>query len=188
MDKELLNKYNRPGPRYTSYPPANFFTDKFNSDTYKKMLIRSNDKSPENISLYVHIPFCPKLCYFCGCTTQIGAREDQIGKYIDALIKEIDMTAELLDKTRKVTQIHWGGGTPNSIDMSYIKRVMERFYHHFDILDSAEIAMECSPADLEFEHVAELREMGFNRISMGIQDLRDDVLEAVNRSPSRHPV
>ncbi len=188
MDKELLNKYNRPGPRYTSYPPANFFTDKFDNKTYKKMLIRSNEKSPENISLYVHIPFCPKLCYFCGCTTQIGAREDQIGNYIDALIKEIDMTAELLDKKRPVTQIHWGGGTPNSIDMSYIKRVMDRFYHHFNILDSAEIAMECSPAELEFEHVAQLREMGFNRISMGIQDLRDDVLEAVNRSPSKHPV
>jgi len=188
MDKQLLNKYNRPGPRYTSYPPANFFTNKFDNEAYKKVLISSNDKFPENISLYVHIPFCPKLCYFCGCTTQIGAREDQIGNYIDALIKEIDMTAELLDKNRKVTQIHWGGGTPNSIDMKYIKRVMDRFYHHFDVLDSAEIAMECSPAELEFEHVAELREMGFNRISMGIQDLRDDVLEAVNRSPSKHPV
>lgn len=188
MDKELLNKYNRPGPRYTSYPPANFFSNEFDNDDYKKILIRSNDKTPENISLYVHIPFCPKLCYFCGCTTQIGARENQIENYIDALIKEIDMTAELLHKDRKVNQIHWGGGTPNSIDMSYIKRVMDRFYHHFDILDSAEIAMECSPSELEFEHIFQLREMGFNRISMGIQDLRDDVLEAVNRSPSRHPV
>ena len=188
MDKELLNKYNRPGPRYTSYPPANFFTEKFDSSMYKKMLISSNQKYPENISLYVHIPFCPKLCYFCGCTTQIGARENQIESYIDALIKEIDMTAELIDKNRSVTQIHWGGGTPNSIDMSYIRRVMDRFYHHFNILPTAEIAMECSPAELEIEHIDELKDMGFNRISMGIQDLRNDVLEAVNRSPSKHPV
>jgi oxygen-independent coproporphyrinogen-3 oxidase len=188
MDKHILNKYNRPGPRYTSYPPANFFTEEFNNTTYEKMLVRSNSKLPNAISLYVHIPFCPKLCYFCGCTTQIGARENQISDYIDALIKEIDMTAKLIDKSRNVTQIHWGGGTPNSIDMNYIRKVMDRFYHHFNILPDAEIAMECSPADLEFEHIDELKNMGFNRISMGIQDLRNDVLIAVNRSPSRHPV
>ncbi len=188
VTQEFLLKYNKPGPRYTSYPPANHFTDAFDTESHKIALIASNTQQPNAISLYVHIPFCPKLCYFCGCTTQIGGREAQIIRYVDAVLKEIDMTAPLLDKSRKVTQIHWGGGTPNSIPMEQIRRIMDKIYEHFTIAEGAEIAMECSPAYLEYSDIDALHDMGFNRISMGIQDLRLDVLEAINRDPAKHPV
>ncbi|MEN9445085.1 MAG: hypothetical protein RIS47_1976, partial [Bacteroidota bacterium] len=185
---EFLHKYNQPGPRYTSYPPANHFTESFNAASHSEAIRRSNTEQPQAISLYVHIPFCPKLCYFCGCTTQIGGRDEQIVRYVDAVIREINMTAPLMDNTRPVTQIHWGGGTPNSIPMAQIRRIMDTIYAHFTLTPHAEVAMECSPAYLEFEDIDELRDMGFNRISMGIQDLRADVLASINRDAPKHPV
>ena len=188
VTQDFLLKYNKPGPRYTSYPPANHFTDAFGAAQHREALIASNGQQPHAISLYVHIPFCPKLCYFCGCTTQIGGREEQIERYVDAVLKEIDMTAPLLDKSRPVTQIHWGGGTPNSIPMAQIKRIMDKIYEHFTLSASAEVAMECSPAYLEYSDVDALHDMGFNRISMGIQDLKPEVLEGINRDPAKHPV
>ena len=188
ISSDFLQKYNVSGPRYTSYPPANFFHDKFTALEYKKELAASNHQKPENISLYIHIPFCPKRCHFCGCSTIIAQRKLVVERYIRALKIEIQNVAIRLDKTRTVTQIHWGGGTPNSISMSYIREIMEWIRLHFTLSDQAEIAMECSPAYLDYKHIDELSEMGFNRISLGIQDFREDVLEVVNRDAPRHPV
>lgn len=188
VSSEFLQKYNVSGPRYTSYPPANFFHEKFTSSEFVQELEASNHQKPENISLYIHIPFCPKRCHFCGCSTVIAQRKLVVERYIKALKIEIQNVALRLDTTRTVTQIHWGGGTPNSIAMSYIREIMEWIRLHFTMSDQAEIAMECSPAYLDYKHIDELAEMGFNRISLGIQDFREDVLEVVNRDAPRHPV
>ncbi|MEI7422685.1 MAG: oxygen-independent coproporphyrinogen III oxidase [Prolixibacteraceae bacterium] len=188
ISSEFLQKYNVSGPRYTSYPPANFFHDKFATTDYVQELVASNHQKPENISLYIHIPFCPKRCHFCGCSTVIAQRKLVVERYIKALKIEIQNVASRLDSARTVTQIHWGGGTPNSISMSYIREIMDWIRLHFTLSDQAEIAMECSPAYLDYKHIDELADMGFNRISLGIQDFREDVLEVVNRDAPRHPV
>jgi oxygen-independent coproporphyrinogen-3 oxidase len=187
-NREILLKYNKPGPRYTSYPPATFFTEKYTEAHYIESLKESNHTKPENISLYVHVPFCPRLCHFCGCNTEYSNDPKFIERYIDALILEIDKTAALLYDHRPVTQIHWGGGTPNAIDYKHIERVMRVFFKKFEIAENAEIAMECNPAELEFEHIDLLAEFGFNRLSLGIQDFDAKVLKIVNRAPSKHPV
>jgi oxygen-independent coproporphyrinogen III oxidase len=148
----------------------------------------SNQQNPENISIYIHIPFCPKRCHFCGCSTVIAQRKLVVERYIRALKTEIEKVASLLDKSRSVTQIHWGGGTPNSISMDYIREIMDWIRLHFVMDPDAEIAMECSPAYLDYKHIDQLHEMGFNRISLGIQDFREDVLNVVNRDVPRHPV
>lgn len=188
VTSEFLQKYNISGPRYTSYPPANFFNQGFTTSEYIQELGLSNHQNPENISLYIHIPFCPQRCHFCGCSTVIAQRKMVVERYIQALKTEIKQVASLLDKSRKVTQIHWGGGTPNSISMKYIREIMDWIRLHFELNESAEIAMECSPAYLDYSHIDQLAEMGFNRISLGIQDFREDVLKVVNREAPRHPV
>ncbi|VAW29206.1 Coproporphyrinogen III oxidase, oxygen-independent [hydrothermal vent metagenome] len=188
LNSEFLNKYNVSGPRYTSYPPANFFHANINSDNYIEELQASNTQKPENISLYIHIPFCPLRCHFCGCNTTSGQNRSVVRRYIDAVKKEIKIVANNLDLNRRVTQIHWGGGTPNSIAMSFIEEIMDLIKETFVIAKNAEIAIECSPAYLDFPHIDELAGMGFNRVSLGIQDFREDILEVVNRQAPKHPV
>ena len=189
ISSDFLDKHNVSGPRYTSYPPANFFHTNFSKDDYLKQLDASNHQKPENISLYVHIPFCPQRCHFCGCTTEVGQKKPVVERYINAVKTEIINVASQLDvKNRKVTQIHWGGGTPNSISMSYIADIMDLIKERFVVDRKAEIAIECSPAYLDYSHIDQLAEMGFNRMSLGIQDFREDVLHAVNRQLPRHPV
>ena len=186
--KELLKKYNQSGPRYTSYPPATFFDSKFSNSDHERHIIQSNFESPENISIYIHIPFCPQICHFCGCTTESGYTKPFLERYVDALIKEIEYVAKKIDKRRKVTQVHWGGGTPNAISYRYIERITNKLYDEFEFASIYEMAIECNPAHLEFRHIELLKKFGFNRISLGVQDFRNDVLEAINRKPSKHPL
>ena len=186
--KELLKKYNQSGPRYTSYPPATFFDSKFSNSDHERHIIQSNFEAPENISIYIHIPFCPQICHFCGCTTESGYTKPFLERYVDALIKEIEYVAKKIDKKRKVTQVHWGGGTPNAISYRYIERITNKLYDEFEFASFYEMAIECNPAHLEFKHIELLKKFGFNRISLGIQDFRNDVLEAINRKPSKHPI
>ena len=188
MNLELFKKYNKPGPRYTSYPPATFFQGGFTPEQYIQQIVRSNNNHPQNISFYVHIPFCPRLCHFCGCTTGISQKEEVIHRYVDAIITEIENVAKYIDKTRKVSQIHWGGGTPNSINLDYMEEIMNTFHKHFSFIDKPEIAMECHPAYLEYEDIDRLAASGFNRLSLGVQDFDEDVLKTVNRAPSKYPV
>lgn len=184
----MLKKYNKPGPRYTSYPPATFFHTNYGNENYIIDLKKSNNDKPENISLYIHIPFCPRLCHFCGCNTSVMQKQDMVSRYIDAIITEIKTVAQHLDLNRTVTQIHWGGGTPNSISLRYIEKIMQLIYDTFKIDKDAEIAMECSPAYLKLEDIAKLKKLGFNRLSLGVQDFNDKVLEIVNRQPSKLPI
>jgi oxygen-independent coproporphyrinogen-3 oxidase len=185
---EFLDKYNKTGPRYTSYPPATSFSTDFTSADLLPAVIKSNDEQPESISIYIHIPFCPQLCHFCGCNTTAFESAAKIRRYIDCVLKEIDTVAANIDKSRKVSQIHWGGGTPNSINFDYLQEITEKIKSHFQFTDYPEIAIECSPAYLTMEDIDRLAAIGFNRVSMGIQDFNPEVLKAINRRGPKFPI
>lgn len=185
---DIIEKYNQPGPRYTSYPPATWFNNETGISDYKKMITLSNEFSPRNISIYFHVPFCKQLCHFCGCNTKCLNAKDDVPGYMNAMMGEMGNVAAFIDKSRKVTQIHWGGGTPNAIDLLEIERVMKKVGELFTVSEGAEIAMEVNPAYLQLKDIDKLAGMGFNRLSLGIQDFNTDVLKLVNREPSLLPV
>lgn len=180
----LLNKYNIPVPRYTSYPPANYFSDSFMEGDFLQMLDESNKGKPENIAIYIHIPFCKKICFYCGCNACAMGKGDLVADYMNALKREIEMMTGRLDKTRLVSQIHYGGGTPNSISARYIAEINEYLFSKFSFIENPEIAIECNPAYLDYGYLDTLIASGFNRFSLGIQDFDKRVLKAVNREPS----
>ena len=186
--ESLIEKYNVPVPRYTSYPPANFFSDQFGEADYRAAIEASNQASPQNISLYLHIPFCSQLCHYCGCNTHITRNAAVKAAYVEALIAEIALLAPLLDSNRRVSQIHWGGGTPNSLTPLQIASIMDALRKHFTLLPHAEIAIECNPAHLDEDYVAHLLRLGFNRISLGVQDFDTRVLTTANREIPSIPV
>lgn len=181
----LIDKYNTPVPRYTSYPPANFFIDTFTPNDYVDWLQQSNNEATQNISLYIHIPFCPKICYYCGCNTHLTKDENKMREYVEAVKKEILMVKKHLDSKRKVSQIHWGGGTPNSLPVALVSEIMELIHANFQFTDKPENAMECHPALLTKNYIEKLVSLGFNRFSLGIQDFKQDVLDGVNREASK---
>ena len=188
MNQELLNKYSVPVPRYTSYPPANFFNGAFTSASYRDAIIESNTQEPQHISFYIHIPFCYQLCYYCGCNSQVFRSDDVTNDYIEALKKEIKLVLPLLDRNRKISQIHYGGGTPTSQSVSFLKEVNQMLLSEFDCIDSPEIAIECHPGYMDEQYWYDLTGAGFNRISMGIQDFNTEVLKTVNRKTPRLPI
>lgn len=181
IDKELIKKYEKALPRYTSYPPATSFHNSFMADDYINCIKSSNTQQPQSISLYIHIPFCPRLCLYCGCTTHITRKQDLIESYLEALRKEIRMVASHINLSRPVTQIHWGGGTPNALSEKQIEEVMQLISSVFNIDRGCETAMECNPAHLSISYLDALFDMGFNRISLGIQDFDHTVLRAAHR-------
>jgi oxygen-independent coproporphyrinogen-3 oxidase len=184
----LLDKYNVPTPRYTSYPPANYFHEDFSSEKNIQVLSESNLAQPQNISFYIHIPFCGKLCYYCGCNTHISKDQDMIKRYVETLKKEILLYKKLLDPKRKISQIHWGGGTPNYLPIEEVEGIMSVFLENFDFIKNAEIAMECHPAHLSFDYIDRLIATGINRMSIGVQDFESHVMQAVNRDESIIPI
>ena len=188
LDSFLFEKYNTPTPRYTSYPPANYFKQLENYDDVIKAITNSNGEQPENISIYIHIPFCRQLCLYCGCNTKITRDRQSMKDYVDTIIKEINLLKPLLNHNRKISQIHWGGGTPNYLPVKDVQKIMNHLKKNFNFTQNAEIAMECHPAHLTKEYVDELVQLGFNRISFGIQDFSDKVLETVNREKSVLPI
>ena len=185
---DVLLKYDGNIPRYTSYPPANFFTQSPAEADSEAMLLTSNQVGPENISLYFHIPFCPGRCLFCGCHTEIGRSGQFIKGYLETLSREFQLLLPYLDRSRPVTQIHFGGGTPNSVPLGALKKLMETAASELNLSPSAEIAMECDPSLMTLPKLRELRHMGFNRLSFGIQDLNSKVLQSVHREPSHIPI
>lgn len=188
MNENLIKKYNTPVPRYTSYPPANYFKDTFSADDYLEAVRHSNTWKPESVSLYFHIPFCKKICFYCGCNSCPLPDMQTVEDYFDALDNELLQVTGLIDKKRKVSQVHFGGGTPNSIPSGYLVRMMDLLYKNFSFNPSPEIAIECNPAWLDIPYLQQLLEAGFNRFSFGIQDFSEKVLKGVNRDPSSMPV
>lgn len=182
VDIELLKKYDRPGPRYTSYPPAPAFSKDFGPDDYKNAIIENNiQNSNADLSLYFHIPFCDTLCYFCGCNMLVTHRRETIRRYLDYIEKEIDMVWRLISPSRKVTQLHWGGGTPSYLNPDEIRELGNFINERFKYVDDPEVGVEIDPRGLTYEHMKAFREVGFNRISMGVQDFDPKVQKAVNR-------
>jgi oxygen-independent coproporphyrinogen-3 oxidase len=181
FDMEKYKKYNVPGPRYTSYPTALLFNDTFTYSDYLEEIKVSRKDSVQDLSLYFHLPFCDTLCYFCGCNMIITRNRDRIKKYLDYLKREIDFIKEYAVDSKKVIQLHWGGGTPTHLSPHEINELASYIQKTFSFKDNAEISCEIDPRELTREHLAALRENGFNRISLGVQDFDIKVQEAVNR-------
>lgn len=181
---ELLMRHDGAAPRYTSYPPANFFTED-PAAIEDTLLDASNREVTRGLSLYFHVPFCPRRCLFCGCHTEVGRSGAFIRAYMETLPLEFRLLAARLDLSRPITQIHFGGGTPNAVPYSHLEDLLALVTAACNLAPDAEIAMECDPGLVLRPQLEELRAMGFNRISFGIQDVNPRVLEAVNRRPSR---
>ncbi len=182
VDLKLLKKYDVPGPRYTSYPPAPHFHEGFSSEDYLNEIIKTNyGEALPDLSLYFHIPYCDTLCYFCGCNMIVTRNHDRMKEYIKYLKLEIDLLRQYLNPSRKVAQLHWGGGTPTSLNPDEIKSLISYIRTSFDFKEEAECGCEIDPRGLTREHLIALREGGFNRISMGVQDFNEKVQKYVNR-------
>ncbi|WP_109860455.1 oxygen-independent coproporphyrinogen III oxidase [Aggregatibacter aphrophilus] len=176
-DLALIQKYNQSGPRYTSYPTALEFNENYTNDDF----IAATQRYPARpLSLYVHIPFCHKLCYFCGCNKVITRHQHKADIYLDFLEKEIKERSKLFTN-RVATQVHWGGGTPTYLTEEQSARLMNMLRDHFNIAENAEVNIEMDPREIELSMLDHLRNIGFNRISMGVQDFNKDVQKAVNR-------
>ena len=176
-DLALIQKYNQSGPRYTSYPTALEFSEAYTNEDF----IRAAQRYPERpLSLYVHIPFCHQLCYFCACNKVITRHQHKADIYLDYLEKEIIERAKLF-KNRVATQVHWGGGTPTYLTNEQSARLMKMLRDNFQIAEDAEISIEMDPRKIEIATLEHLRAIGFNRISMGVQDFNKEVQVAVNR-------
>jgi oxygen-independent coproporphyrinogen-3 oxidase len=182
VDLELLRKYGRPGPRYTSYPTAPQFNGDFGPSEFHEEIVSSNrgDDLPD-LSLYFHFPFCRSLCYYCACNVIITHSPERIAAYIGDLKREIDLVGGLVNPLRKVVQIHWGGGTPTYLRPEQAVDVFRHIRSKFDFAPDAEIGVEIDPRGLTRDYLAALRGAGFNRVSFGIQDFDPEVQKAVNR-------
>ena len=185
LTKNILEKYNQPVPRYTSYPPANFFHEGISSDEFVDAIKESNTLKPSNISFYFHIPFCKHHCTYCGCNAYSMANNEGVEAYMKALNAELQRVLPLIDSNRKISQIHFGGGSPTSISVSYLKEIITTLTAKFNKTATCEIAIECHPGYLTMDDWANLVEAGFNRCSIGIQDFDEKVLKTVNRRPSK---
>ncbi|MCX6831951.1 MAG: oxygen-independent coproporphyrinogen III oxidase [candidate division Zixibacteria bacterium] len=178
---ELLKKYDRPGPRYTSYPTAPEFRHDFTRADYIAALARAGQDVSLPLSLYVHIPFCERRCHFCGCTTVITNSRESVSRYLTTLDTELASISKHLGSRRSLMQLHWGGGTPTHLTIEEIERLFHQITDRFTILPDAEVAIEVDPRVTTAEHIEKLREIGFNRLSMGIQDFTPVVQAAIGR-------
>jgi oxygen-independent coproporphyrinogen-3 oxidase len=178
IDFEKFSRYSKPGPRYTSYPTALEFNDDFSYDEYIKFL----EKEQEQISIYIHLPFCRSACYFCGCNVVFTSKEDKLSRYIEYLKKEIDILAEHMDTTREVIQFHFGGGTPTFYKAFELDEIVTYVKSKFTNWSSdAEISCEIDPRFFNEEQMKVFQKHGFNRISFGVQDLDDKVQKEIHR-------
>ena len=185
FDPELIKRYDKSGPRYTSYPTAVEFHEGFGAAEYQQQAGRSN-ASVHPISLYFHIPFCDTVCYYCGCNKVVTKDRSKAAPYLQRLHKEIAMQAALFDEKRVVDQLHWGGGTPTFISHEEMRELMAVTRQHFHLHDddSGEYSIEIDPREVSSETITILRELGFNRMSLGVQDFDPAVQKAVNRIQS----
>ncbi len=175
----LVERYNRPGPRYTSYPTAPQFSDAVGAGAVEKALRTSRPEA--DLSLYFHLPFCRSLCNYCGCHMMVTHRPEKIEGYLAYLHREIDAVSEKLTEGRTVRQIHWGGGTPTFLEPDQIESLMAHTRKRFAVAEDAEISIEADPRGLSEAHVAAIQRAGFNRVSFGVQDFDEEVQTAIGR-------
>lgn len=183
----LLTKYDVYGPRYTSYPTALQFTEAFTVEDYQHHAQDSNELLvPRPLSLYIHIPFCHSLCYYCGCNKVVTHKPEAAANYLDYLFREIEMQGKLFADDRLVQQIHFGGGTPTYLSSAQLREIMEVIAQsfHLGLPDSLELGIEIDPRSVDEKQIHDLLDLGFNRISIGVQDFNPEVQEAINRVQS----
>ena len=178
---DLLKRYDRPGPRYTSYPTAVEFDAGFGEAQYRERLAHANRQSDAPLSLYAHLPFCEQRCLFCGCNVVITKHRDVATHYLDHVLLEVDLLAAHLPDRRRISQMHWGGGTPTYYPMADLERLFRALAARFTFDPDAEIGIEVDPRVTSDEQITGLRALGFNRLSMGVQDFAPEVQEAVHR-------
>ena len=181
IDDALLAELAVPGPRYTSYPTAPEWSDDFGESDALSTYARAAAEPDQPLSVYVHLPFCTRLCLYCGCTVEINGRADRADRYLDAVEREIELAAAALGERRRVTQLHWGGGTPTFLTVDRLQRLHGALARAFRFDEGAEISIEVDPHVTTPEHVDCLADLGFNRVSMGVQDLDTAVQTAVRR-------
>lgn len=176
-DQSLIEKYNYSGPRYTSYPTALEFNENFSQQDF---ILSANRFADRPLSLYVHIPFCHKLCYFCGCNKLVTRQTQKVTQYLDILEREIASRSKLF-KDRTITQMHWGGGTPTFLTHDEITRLITSLKKHFHFDTHAELSIEIDPREITPQTIDHLAKLGFNRLSMGIQDFNHEIQYLINR-------
>ena len=182
FDSDLIRRYDQSGPRYTSYPTAVEFHEGFGAEDYRAACARSN-ASGRPLSLYFHIPFCDTLCFYCACN-KIATKDRSLAQpYLDRVYRELGWQAALFDPGRRVEQLHWGGGTPTFLSHDQMRELMDQTRRHFELAgdDGGEYSIEIDPREANAETVALLRRLGFNRMSLGVQDFDPRVQQAVNR-------
>lgn len=181
VTQELLLRYDKPGPRYTSYPTAPEWIDGFGDMDYRRALADAATRPDEALSVYIHIPFCHERCIYCGCNVVVTEKDGIADQYLDYIEREIAMASGALQGRKRVMQMHWGGGTPTYLDVPQIERLYGIVQKYFDLGEGAEIALEVDPRVTSREQLVALRNLGFNRISMGVQDLNPEVQRAITR-------
>lgn len=185
VDLELIRRLDKNGPRYTSYPTADRFVEEFNAESYRNWVAkREIGGISRPLSLYFHIPFCNTLCFYCACNKIITKDRSKAEDYVRYLIKELSMQAALLGEGQRVEQLHWGGGTPTFLSDDLMRKLMDATRQHFKMVENGEYSIEIDPRKVSDQTVVLLAEMGFNRISLGVQDFDPQVQRAVNRIQS----
>ena len=185
FDPELIRRYDVAGPRYTSYPTAVQFTEEYDEAAYRRQLADSN-RGRRPLSLYVHLPFCDTVCFYCACNKIVTKNRARAAPYVSHLVREVELQGELIDATRVVEQLHWGGGTPTFLSHDEMRTVMDATRRHFRLRDDdgGQYSIEVDPREIRAGTLPLLRELGFNRLSMGVQDFDPAVQKAVNRLQS----
>ncbi len=181
IDEAQILRFSGPGPRYTSYPTVPAWTAAFGEEDARDALRRAAERRDEPLALYVHLPFCERLCLFCGCTVEITREKARVERYLDALELEIALVADLLGARTRVAQMHWGGGTPTHLTSAQIRRLHGALAARFDFAADAEISLELHPHVTTLEQMDALFELGFDRVSMGVQDTDPEVQALVQR-------
>ncbi|HXX71691.1 MAG TPA: oxygen-independent coproporphyrinogen III oxidase [Candidatus Acidoferrum sp.] len=180
VSEALLEKYNKPGPRYTSYPTAPLWKDDFGPDDFEAYCARADARGTP-VSLYMHLPFCESLCLFCACNVSIQKDKSVTLPYLAALKREVDHVAKMVSRNRQTVQFHWGGGTPTYLSPAQMQDLFGYARERFSLATDAEIGVEVDPRVTSGDHLAMLRRLGFNRLSMGVQDFEAKVQQAVRR-------
>jgi len=180
VSEEFLAKYNRPGPRYTSYPTAPVWDDKFHQADLEEFL-HNAESAATPVSLYMHLPFCESLCLFCACNVVIQKDKKAAIPYLESLKAEINHVSQSVSRQREVVQFHWGGGTPTYLNPAQLQDLFGHTRERFSFAANAEIGIEVDPRVTTHEHLATLRTLGFNRLSMGVQDFTPEVQKTINR-------
>ncbi len=188
FDADLIRRCDCAGPRYTSYPTAVQFTNAFGEDAYRKVAMSSNERTPgQPLSVYVHVPFCASPCFYCGCNRVITRSHERATAYVERLKSEIVLQSELFSRTRAIDQLHFGGGTPTFLHVEELGSILEHLGRHFSLAaaENREYSIEIDPRTVTPESIRALAQLGFNRMSLGVQDFDPTVQIAVNRLQSK---